>query len=376
VVTLARNGRVAEDTRWISRLELIPQRSPDNQDATKNDKSEKSKAEEGDATQAVAELLTVAAACILFALSERHPELRHGLCGAKKWRSIALHAIATTPSPTQDEATKEQLLAAAVDADPANLLAQVALVQTRYRKTYKLPDQHKLIKELDKRWAAIEQQVPPDGDPNREVAVPDPGYGALQLRLLFSRAAVRLNVQLLEEADGQDVQTVWTDAYRVSRWLVLARLRQDPSLVMTADADPMAASAAAITRAEERLAEMFHPPCRHRARSRPCPSSWPPPARRRCIPRRPTTAAELARICSTPSIPDRQPAGGWRRARSMRGAWPSRPVRPAPAGAAFDLRDFHAAVLDHGSLALPVLSQVVEAWIASVVRAQQGPTGR
>jgi hypothetical protein len=270
----------------------------------------------------VAELLTVAAACILFALSERHPELRHGLCGAKKWRSIALHAIATTPSPTQDEATKEQLLAAAVDADPANLLAQVALVQTRYRKTYKLPDQHKLIKELDKRWAAIEQQVPPDGDPNREVAVPDPGYGALQLRLLFSRAAVRLNVQLLEEADGQDVQTVWTDAYRVSRWLVLARLRQDPSLVMTADADPMAASAAAITRAEERLAEMFHPPCRHRARSRPCPSSWPPPGRRRCIPRRPTTAAELARICSTPSIPDRQRLGmlgnaAWRAVRRV-----------------------------------------------------------
>jgi uncharacterized protein (DUF885 family) len=34
-------------------------------------------------------------------------------------------------------------------------------------------------------------------------------------------------------------------------------------------------------------------------------------------------------------------------------------------GAAFDLRDFHAAVLDHGSLPLPVLSQVVEAWVTS-----------
>ena len=34
-------------------------------------------------------------------------------------------------------------------------------------------------------------------------------------------------------------------------------------------------------------------------------------------------------------------------------------------GAAFDLRDFHAAVLDHGSLPLPVLSQVVEAWVMS-----------
>ena len=34
-------------------------------------------------------------------------------------------------------------------------------------------------------------------------------------------------------------------------------------------------------------------------------------------------------------------------------------------GTAFDLRDFHAAVLDHGSLPLPVLSQVVEAWVTS-----------
>jgi hypothetical protein len=33
-------------------------------------------------------------------------------------------------------------------------------------------------------------------------------------------------------------------------------------------------------------------------------------------------------------------------------------------------------VLDHGSLALPVLSQVVEAWMASVAQGEQDPTGR
>jgi uncharacterized protein (DUF885 family) len=38
-------------------------------------------------------------------------------------------------------------------------------------------------------------------------------------------------------------------------------------------------------------------------------------------------------------------------------------------GAAFDRRDFHAAVLDHGSLPLPVLSQLVEAWITSAAPA-------
>jgi uncharacterized protein (DUF885 family) len=34
-------------------------------------------------------------------------------------------------------------------------------------------------------------------------------------------------------------------------------------------------------------------------------------------------------------------------------------------GAAYDIRDFHSAVLDHGSLPLPVLSQVVEEWVAA-----------
>jgi uncharacterized protein (DUF885 family) len=34
-------------------------------------------------------------------------------------------------------------------------------------------------------------------------------------------------------------------------------------------------------------------------------------------------------------------------------------------GAAFELRDFHGAVLDHGGLPLPVLSQVVQAWATS-----------
>ena len=38
-------------------------------------------------------------------------------------------------------------------------------------------------------------------------------------------------------------------------------------------------------------------------------------------------------------------------------------------GAAFDIRDFHSAVLDHGSLPLPVLGQVVADWAASAAAA-------
>jgi len=38
-------------------------------------------------------------------------------------------------------------------------------------------------------------------------------------------------------------------------------------------------------------------------------------------------------------------------------------------GAAYDLRDFHSAVLDHGSLPLGLLGQVVEAWVTSAAAA-------
>jgi uncharacterized protein (DUF885 family) len=37
-------------------------------------------------------------------------------------------------------------------------------------------------------------------------------------------------------------------------------------------------------------------------------------------------------------------------------------------GAAFDIRDFHAAILDHGTLPLPVLGEVVSAWLDKASR--------
>jgi hypothetical protein len=222
-ITLARNGRVAEDTRRITRLQLgfVPQRSPALAKATKDDKSEKG----GDDTQARTELLTAAAAYLLWMLGKRHPQLHNGLCGAKRWESIAQHATATTPSRTQDDVAKERLLATAVGIDPGNLLAQVALLQTKYRKTYELEDQCTLARALDRQWEVIEQQLAPQEPLEREQARPNEGYGALQLRLLYSRAAVWLNVQLLKEAKGHDGQVAWDEAHTAARWLV-RRLRQ------------------------------------------------------------------------------------------------------------------------------------------------------
>ncbi len=39
-------------------------------------------------------------------------------------------------------------------------------------------------------------------------------------------------------------------------------------------------------------------------------------------------------------------------------------------GAAYDIRDFHSAVLDHGALPLMVLGKAVDAWVAAKQSAQ------
>ena len=271
---------------------------------------------------------------------------------------------------------------------------------------------------------------------------------------------------------------------------VLARLRQDPSLGAGAGADAMAASAAVIARAEERLGEMFPPPlpppCTIEAMPQQLaaagtPPMYSPPARDGSRPGAylfntvypgpaagwgleafafhegvPGHHAQFARLQLVPELPlllsgfyvvahgegwglyaeqladelglysdDRQRLGmlgmaawravrlvvdtglharGWSRAQALAFALAHTPLpesfmaaeidryiaAPGQAlgylvgqrellrlrehararlGAAFDLRDFHAAVLDHGSPALPVLSQVVEGCTTSAAPA-------
>jgi uncharacterized protein (DUF885 family) len=266
----------------------------------------------------------------------------------------------------------------------------------------------------------------------------------------------------------------------------MARLREDPSLQAAAGHDPMAAAAAAITRAEQRLADLFHPPLpppctiqampQHLAASG-APPMYLPPARDGSRPGAylfnqvdpgpaggwalETTAfheavpghhAQYARLQLVADLPllltafgvvaygegwglyaeqladefdlfadqiqrlgmlalaalravrlvvdTGLHARGWSRTRALAFTLAHTPM-PEPLmrveidryiampgqalgylvgqreilrlrehahrrlGAVFDLRDFHAAVLDHGSLPLPVLSQVVDAWVTS-----------
>jgi uncharacterized protein (DUF885 family) len=271
---------------------------------------------------------------------------------------------------------------------------------------------------------------------------------------------------------------------------VIARLRDDPSLAASDGCEPMARAAVAIARAEERLADMFHPPLPPPCTVEPMPPNLAkagvPPAY--SAPARdgsragaylfshlnpgpagswaleatafheavPGHHAQFARLQLMPDLPlllsafpvvahgegwglyaeqladelglysDQVQrlgvlgcaawravrlvvdtglhARGWSRTRALAFALAHTPM-PEPfmraeidryiampgqalgylvgqreilrlrdhararLGAAYDIRDFHAAVLDHGSLPLPVLSQVVEAWVTAAAQA-------
>ena len=263
---------------------------------------------------------------------------------------------------------------------------------------------------------------------------------------------------------------------------VMARLRSDPSLT-AAQQDVMSRAAAAISRAENRLTEMFHPPlpppCRvelmpPQVAESGAPPMYSPPARDGSRPGAylvncsnpgaagawaleatafhealPGHHGQLARLQLLPDLPllltafdfvphsegwglyaerladefglysdDMQRLGalslesfravrlvvdtglharGWSRARALEFAlahtpmpesflsseidryiaWPGQALgyligqrellrlredARRQLGKAFDIRDFHSVVLDHGALPLPVLTQVVRAW--------------
>jgi uncharacterized protein (DUF885 family) len=268
---------------------------------------------------------------------------------------------------------------------------------------------------------------------------------------------------------------------------VIARLREDTSLAAGTGQDAMTRAAAAIARAQERLADLFHPPL-----PPPCgieamppdlakagtPPAYAPPARDGSRPGAyllnpahpggcaleatafheavPGHHAQLARLQRLPDLPllltavpvvphaegwglyaeqladefdlysdDLQRLGmlathalwatrlvvdtglharGWSRTRALQFALAHTTMPESFASAeidryiampgqalgyligqreilrlrdhartrlaaAYDIRDFHAAVLDHGNLPLPVLSHVVQAWITATTPA-------
>ncbi len=170
-VTLSRNGRHAQSVIF-SRLDLG---LPAVDDRTCGDRIR-------------AQLLTGAAAFILLRLSESHFELREGLCGARKWKSITLQVIASSSSLIDDRAQRTALLARAVNEDPGNVLAGLEHLWALQEATpFDSPVFPKLAKAVDALLLAA-----------------DTGYDALRIRALYRSAGQWIN--LYAQSGYQEVE--------------------------------------------------------------------------------------------------------------------------------------------------------------------------
>jgi hypothetical protein len=187
-ISLTRNGRAAGSVTTLSRAELGLAPLP--QDPAASDADAKALVD-----AAPKHLLIAAAAHILIELSRRHGQLQEGLYGATNSRSLAMQAIAGDPSGTVDSTLRRCLFAAAVGADPTNALARVSDLD-RLGREPQLPDQLAVAAEADAEYARIKDKA---------------GYGALQLRLLYTSAAARINALLLTNSPTASEQRLAAD---------------------------------------------------------------------------------------------------------------------------------------------------------------------
>jgi hypothetical protein len=79
------------------------------------------------------DLQKMAAAVVVATLAQNHAGVE-GLCGATNWRSIGFHYVATTDFQAKPEQAMA-LLGRALESDPHNLLAELALQYHRYRNS-------------------------------------------------------------------------------------------------------------------------------------------------------------------------------------------------------------------------------------------------
>jgi hypothetical protein len=227
-VAIVRNSRVVQRER-ISRSELgLPAFPVDGGSARR---------EEAPA-QARMQLLT-AAAMILFALAERHPRLRAGLCDATKWQSTALQVLATQEPIRSNPDDAQRLLRAARDLDRQNAVARVAYLYFLGREG-DLEGERQFATCISREYRQIfgdlmeGAQETAEEQEKRERRPPREGFEALQLRMLFNMAASRLNVHLLTDTGaGEQVEPAarqaWHKARDAARWLIrrLAQIEAD-----------------------------------------------------------------------------------------------------------------------------------------------------
>ncbi|MCR1982253.1 hypothetical protein NSA53_08390 [Cellulosimicrobium cellulans] len=139
------------------------------------------------AAAAQVDLYRAAAAVVLLTLARHHAGF-DGLCGATSWRSLALQYVAQSDLAAAPDRERE-LLARAVDVDPRNDLAQVALAHAEGRH-------HTLREDLDAYGRWLDRFVARTAGRS--------GYRALRLRARYSRAATTVNACFAPRRDGGD----------------------------------------------------------------------------------------------------------------------------------------------------------------------------
>ncbi|WP_171468279.1 hypothetical protein [Cellulosimicrobium sp. 72-3] len=139
------------------------------------------------AAAAQVDLYRAAAAVVLLTLARHHAGFE-GLCGATSWRSLALQYVAQSDLTDAPDRERE-LLARAVDVDPRNDLAQVALAHAEGR--------HQTLREdLDAYGDWLDRFVTRSEGRS--------GYRSLRLRAQYSRAATTVNACFAPGRDGDD----------------------------------------------------------------------------------------------------------------------------------------------------------------------------
>ncbi|MEV8028122.1 hypothetical protein [Cellulosimicrobium funkei] len=139
------------------------------------------------AAAAQVDLYRAAAAVVLLTLARHHAGFE-GLCGATSWRSLALQYVAQSDLTDAPDRERE-LLARAVDVDPRNDLAQVALAHAEGRH-------HTLREDLDAYGRWLDRFVARTAGRS--------GYRSLRLRAQYSRAATTVNACFAPGRDGDD----------------------------------------------------------------------------------------------------------------------------------------------------------------------------
>ncbi|MEU7725766.1 hypothetical protein AB0B78_11050 [Streptomyces sp. NPDC040724] len=192
-MSMSRNGRHAESAIF-SRPDLGLRPLP----AAQDDEGQPTPARD----RARAQLLTGAAAFILLHLSEAHPELKYGLCGARNWKAVALQVISRSKALSGDgpDANVERLslLGRAVNEDPGYLLARFEYLWTSH---YTAPKADAGYRSLA---AAIDDHYESTGLKTKDPV--DESWGPLRIRILYNSATQWLNAYM--ESDPKDQQAL------------------------------------------------------------------------------------------------------------------------------------------------------------------------